>query len=112
MPADVPLTATTRQNLGSIQSTEALRGRTQNRLATGLKVASVIDDAIAYFQGRALGDRATGLLETKDGIAGGIGSIKAAMDGLSAIEDIIVQMKGLALAAKSDHPSSVVSAIW
>ena len=102
MPADVTLTATTRQNLGSIQSTEALRGRTQSRLATGLKVASVVDDAIAYFQGRALGDRAMGLLETKDGIAGGIGSIKAAMEGLSSVEDIIFQMKGVALAAKSE----------
>ncbi|MBR9971035.1 flagellin [Magnetospirillum sulfuroxidans] len=107
MAIEVTLTAGARQNLTSIQATEKLVGRTQGRLSTGLKVSSVVDDAVAFFQGRALGDRAKGFMQTKDGIANGIGSIKAAMDGLSSVEDVIIQMKGLALAAKTESRQDI-----
>ena len=44
---DVTLTAAVRQNLLSLQSTSDLIAQTQNRLSTGLRVASPLDDAVS-----------------------------------------------------------------
>lgn len=46
--SEITLTAATRANLLWLQNTTALIGRTQERLATGLKVNSAIDDALAF----------------------------------------------------------------
>jgi len=102
MANDVTLGAAARQNLASIQSTSKLLGRTQTRLSTGLKVSSAVDDAVAYFQGRALGDRAKDLMEVKDGMVGAVGTIKTAMTALENVEKLLSQMKGIALAAKGE----------
>lgn len=102
MANDVTLGAATRQNLTSIQSTAQLRGRTQTRLSTGMKVSSAVDDAVAYFQGRALGDRAKDLMEVKDGMVGAVGVVKAAVTALESVEKLLSQMKGIALAAKGE----------
>ena len=52
--SDVTLTAAVRQNLLALQSTADLIARTQNRLSTGLRVSSALDDAVAYFQAKGL----------------------------------------------------------
>ena len=44
--SDITLSSATSSNLLSLQSTTNLIGRTQERLATGLKVDSAIDDAL------------------------------------------------------------------
>ncbi|MBI2239383.1 MAG: flagellin [Magnetospirillum gryphiswaldense] len=102
MTNDVTLGAAARQNLSALQATSKLLGRTQSRLSTGLKVSSAVDDAVSYFQGRALGDRAKGLLEVKDGMVGAVGTIKTAMTALESVEKLLTQMKGVALAAKGE----------
>ena len=102
MSSEVILTAAARHNLTSLQGTQKLVDRTQGRLSTGLKVSSVVDDAVTYFQGRALGDRAKDLLDTKDGMAAAVGTIKTAMTALESVEKILTQMKGLALGAKAE----------
>lgn len=102
MSSDVTLTAAARNSLSSMQNTQKLLSRTQARMSTGLAVASAADDAVAYFQGRALGQRAQDLLDTKDGIAAAVGTVKAAMDALESVEKILTQMKGVALGAKSE----------
>ncbi len=48
---DVSLTSAMRSNLVSLQSTEALLGRTQDRLATGKKVNSAIDNPVKAVNG-------------------------------------------------------------
>ncbi|MEK9723554.1 MAG: flagellin-like protein, partial [Rhodospirillaceae bacterium] len=65
--ADVNLTAAVRQNLLSLQNTTDLINRTQNRLSTGLRVASPIDDPVAFFQAKGLNDRASDFVEKKQG---------------------------------------------
>ena len=69
---DVTLTAAVRQNLLSLQSTSDLIAQTQNRLSTGLRVASPLDDAVSYIQAKGLNDRATDFTEKKNGIDQGI----------------------------------------
>ena len=66
--SDVTLSAAVRSSLLSLQNTTDLIDRTQNRLSTGLKVASAVDDPVAFFQAKSLNDRAFDFNEKKDGI--------------------------------------------
>ena len=58
MATDITLSAAVRSTLLSLINTTDLIERTQNRLATGLEVASPIDDPVAFFQAKTLTDRA------------------------------------------------------
>jgi flagellin-like hook-associated protein FlgL len=99
--SDVTLSAAVRSSLLSLQKTTELIERTQNRLSTGLKVASAIDDPVAFFQAKSLTDRANDFTQKKDGIDQGISSVTAALDAVEAIEAITQQLKGLAQSLKS-----------
>ena len=103
---DISLTTATRTNLLSLQRTSNLIGRTQERLATGLKVNSAIDDALAFFKARNLNARADDLSAIKDEISNGISVIRAAVQGLEAIDSVLKQMKAIAQSAISSPESS------
>ncbi|SCA57859.1 hypothetical protein MTBPR1_70131 [Candidatus Terasakiella magnetica] len=99
--SDVTLSAAVRDSLLSLQNTTGLIERTQGRLSTGLEVASAIDDPVKFFQAKSLTDRASDFDSKKDDIDQGISTVTAAMDATEAVEDIVNQLKGLALSAKS-----------
>lgn len=99
MAAEIALTTATRTNLLSLQNTTSLIGRTQERLATGLKVNSAIDDALAFFKARNLNSRASDLQTIKDGVSDGINVIKAGIQGLGRLNPVLKQMKALAPSA-------------
>lgn len=99
--ADVTLSGAIRSNLLSLQKTGDLVARTNTRLSTGLKVSSAVDDAVAFFQNKALKDRAGDLATRKDGIDQGISALNTALSGLQSAEAVLVQMKGIVLSAKS-----------
>ena len=99
---EVNLSTATRANLLSLTRTTDLIAQTQERLSTGLKVNSAIDDAIAFFQARSLSDRASDLTLLKSSIDLGVNTVEVAAIGIESITGIVEQMKGLALAAKSD----------
>jgi len=99
--ADVTLSAAVRGSLLSLQGTTDLVERTQNRLSSGLKVGSAIDDPVAFFQAKTLSDRAFDFNEKKDGVDQGISTVTAAIDGLDAVESLVRQLKGLAQSLKS-----------
>lgn len=103
--SDITLSNATRTNLLSLQRTSGLIGRTQERLASGLKVNSAIDDALAFFKARNLNARAGDLASIKDAIGGGIAVIKAAIQGLETIEATLKQMKALASSAVASPES-------
>jgi len=67
MAGEVKLSSAIRANLLSLQQTASPVARTQGRLSTGLKAASAIYDAVAFFQSKALSDRAGDLTAKKDG---------------------------------------------
>ena len=106
MSGDISLSMATRQNLLSLQRTTGLIGRTQERLATGLKVNSAIDDALAFFKARNLNIRADDFVKIKEDISNGIAVIRSALTGLEAIESTLKQMKALAQSAISTPESS------
>ncbi|MCW8917031.1 MAG: flagellin-like protein, partial [Magnetovibrio sp.] len=99
--ADVSLSSAVRQSLLALQNTTDLIGRTQNRLSTGLKVSSAIDDPVSFFQAKTLTDRASDFVEKKDAIDQGVSTVTAAVDGLDAVESLVNQLKGVANSMKS-----------
>jgi len=100
--ADVTLSAATRGNLLSLNRTTDLIDRTQERLSTGKKVNSAIDDALSFFKARSLSDRASDLATIKNNINQGINVIETAVKGLETIEDTLKQMKAIAEAANAE----------
>ena len=106
MATDITLSSATRTNLLSLQSTSSLIGQTQQRLATGLKVNSALDDALAFFKARNLDSRAQDLSGIKDQITGGVSVITAATQGLTSIESVLKQMKAIAQSAISAPEST------
>ena len=105
--ADVTLSAAVRSSLLSLQNTTQLINRTQTRLSTGLAVSSAIDDPVAFFQAKTLSDRANDFEDKKSDIDQGISTLTAALDGAEGIENIVSQMKGLALSTKSATSSTI-----
>lgn len=101
MADNITLGSAMRTNLLTLQKTASLVDRTNNRLSTGMRVSSAIDDAVNYFQAKGLTDRANDLNVRKENIDQAISSVKTAISGLEAVEKILVQMKGVALSAKS-----------
>lgn len=106
MSSDITLSSSSRSNLLSLQKTSSLMDRTQERLSTGKKVNSAIDDALSFFTARGLNDRASDLATVKDGLSEGINIIKAAVNGLTSIESTLKQMKAIAASAKSSSDST------
>jgi flagellin len=101
MATDVTLTSSIRTNLLSLQKTAALVARTQDRLATGKKVASSLDNAQAYFKASGLTNRASDLGNLKDTMDQAISQMKTATSSIDSIAKLTEQAKALATAAAS-----------
>lgn len=97
----VTLTAATRQNLLSLQDTASLTSTTQNRLATGLKVSSALDNPVSFFTSQSLSQRSGDLSNLLDGISNGVQSIQAANQGITSIQKLVDQAKSVANQALS-----------
>ena len=95
MASNIALTASMRQNVVSLQLTETLINRTQERLATGKKVNSALDNPASFFAAKAHMDRASQLDGRKDAIGEAIQTIKAADKGVKAITSLIETARGL-----------------
>ncbi|HET6159655.1 MAG TPA: flagellin [Dongiaceae bacterium] len=96
---DIQLTAGIRTNLLLLQVTSEKIDRTQQRLATGNKINAAIDGAVAFFSSKGLNRRADDLSQLKDSIGQSISTIKGADTGVTAIEGMLDQAKGLITSA-------------
>ena len=100
MSNDVALSASIRQNLQSLQSTNNLLNDTTNRLATGREVNSVFDDPINFVASQNLNDQANDLSRLLDGIGQNIRSIEQAVNGTNAIEGLLDQAQAITNSAR------------
>jgi flagellin len=98
---DVSLTAGMRSNLVALQGTVELLNRTQERLSTGKKVNTALDNPLNFFTAKALNSRAADLAGYKDGMSEAVQTIKAANAGISGIEGLLAQAKAVAATAKA-----------
>jgi flagellin-like hook-associated protein FlgL len=97
--SNISLTASMRSNLLSLQNTSKLMSQTQERLATGKKVNSAIDNPSSYYTAQALNNRASDLSALLDSMGQAISTIKAADEGISAITSFVEQAKAVATSA-------------
>ena len=98
---DISLTAGMRSNLLSLQNTVTLLDRTQNRLSSGKKVNTAMDNPVSYFASQALNARAATIDGLKDAMGQAVQAIAAADKGITALSTMIEQAKGLAQSAQS-----------
>ena len=108
---NITLTSGMRANLFALQTTQKLMESTQNRLSTGKKVNSALDDPINFFAASGHVQRAGDLAFRKDEMGEGIQTIKAADSGISAITDLIASAKSLAQSALSAETTTEINAL-
>ena len=99
--SDISLTAGMRNNLLALQKTTAQVSITQDRLSSGKKVNSALDNPTNFFAAQSANNRASDLADRKDSMSEAVQTIKAADNGISAITSLINAAKGLASAASS-----------
>jgi flagellin-like hook-associated protein FlgL len=92
----IVLTASVRQNLLSLQSTADLLSTTQNRLATGNKVNSALDNPTNFFTARGLDNRASDINNLLDSIGNGVQVLQAANTGITSLQKLVDTAKSIA----------------
>ncbi len=100
--ADITLSKAVRSNLLNLQSTADLLGTTQERLATGKKVNSALDNPTNFFTASSLNSRASDMGSLLDSMANGIQTLEAADNGLTAITKNLESMQSTLTQARQD----------
>src|SRR3954469_13296077 len=92
----IVLSASVRQNLLSLQATADLLATTQNRLSTGKKVNTALDNPTNYFTAQGLDNRANDISNLLDGIGNGVQVLQAANTGITSLQKLVDTAKSLA----------------
>jgi flagellin len=92
----IVLSAAVRQNLLSLQATASLLSTTQNRLATGNKVNSALDNPTNFFTAQGLDNRASDINNLLDSIGNGVQVLQAANTGLTSLQKLVDTAKSIA----------------
>lgn len=96
MANDVTLSKGVRANLLSLQQTAEMMARTQERLSTGKKVNSALDNPVNFFTAAGLQARAGDLSTLLDSIGNGVQTLAAADKGITAISKLVESLKSTA----------------
>ena len=100
--ASTILSSGVRNNLLTLQQTTAQQSVIQNRLATGKRVNSAIDNPVNYFTSQSLNDRSSQLTGLLDGISNGIQTIQAASKGIDGITKLVQSLQSTVKQAQAD----------
>ena len=92
----IVLSSSVRQNLLSLQSTADLLATTQNRLATGKKVNTALDNPTNFFTASSLDSRASDINNLLDGIGNGVQVLQAANTGITSLQKLVDSAKSVA----------------
>ncbi len=107
--SDISLTASMRSNLLSLQQTQSLMDVTQERLSTGKKVNSALDNPSSFYTAQSLTNRANDLSSLLDSMGQGVQTIKAADEAITSITALVQQAKAVANQARDISVSAVES---
>ncbi|MES0882651.1 flagellin [Roseibium sp. SCP14] len=94
--ADITISSAVRSNLNALQSTSQLMSSVQEKLATGKKVNSALDNPNSFFTAKGLENRASDLSTLLDDMGQSVQTLKAADEGISAISDLVDAAKAKA----------------
>src|SRR2546429_2149373 len=92
----IVLSAAVRQTLLSLQNTAELLSTTQNRLASGKKVNTALDNPTNYFTAQGLDNRASDINNLLDGIGNGVQVLQAANTGITSLQKLVDSAKSIA----------------
>ena len=109
MASGITLSAGVRQNLLSLQNTAQLMASTQNRLATGKKVNSALDNPSNFFTASSLQSRGNDLSSLLDSMATGIKTLEAADNGITSITKTVESMQSTLRQARQDKSFQTAS---
>jgi flagellin-like hook-associated protein FlgL len=94
--SNIVLSASVRQNLLSLQSTADLLATTQQRLASGKKVNTALDNPTNFFTAQGLDNRAGDISNLLDGIGNGVQVLQAANTGITSLQKLVDSAKSIA----------------
>ncbi len=94
--SNITLSASVRQNLLSLQGTASLLSQTQERLATGKKVNSALDNPTNFFTAAGLDSRASDISNLLDSIGNGVQVLQAANTGITSLSSLVDTAKSIA----------------
>jgi flagellin len=97
----VSLSQTERQSLLALQGTASLLQATQQRLATGKRVNTALDNPTNYFSSQALNQRAGDLQALLDQIDQSQQTLRATDNGIAALVKLVQSAKAVAEQARS-----------
>jgi flagellin-like hook-associated protein FlgL len=103
--SNVSLTSGMKSALLSLQSTQKLYDKTQERLTTGKKVTNPADDPAAYYSAATLNNQADALEGRLDNMEQAVEAIKAADNGIESMISVLSSMTAIvesALATKTE----------
>src|SRR3979411_684422 len=91
----IVLSQAVRQNLLSLQDTASLLSTTQNRLASGKKVNTALDNPTNYFTAQGLDNRASDINNLLDSIGNGVQVLQAANTGITSLQKLVDTAKAI-----------------
>ncbi len=98
---DVGLTSSMRSNLASLQTTARLMGSTEEKLATGKRVNTAVDNPANFFAARGHETRANLMTGLKDNISEAIQTVRAGDAGIKGVLSTIESLRGIVTQARS-----------
>jgi flagellin len=107
--SDISLSKAVRSNLLSLKGTADMMATTQNRLATGNKVNSALDNPSNWFTAQGLNNRASDLNALIDSMANGVQTLEAADNGLTAMTKTLESMQSTLRQARQDKSFQTAS---
>lgn len=106
--ADITLSSAVRRNLLSLQNTAMMMGKTQQRLATGKKVNSALDNPTNFFTAASLSSRSKDLGRLLDNVGNAIQTLEAADNGIKGITRLVESAQSTARQALQS-PEAIIT---
>src|SRR5215203_5685454 len=98
----IVLSSAVRSNLITLQNTADLQAKVQERLSTGKKVNSALDNPTNFFTAAGLSRRANDLSALLDGMSQGIKTLEAADNAMKSITKTVESMQANIRQARQD----------
>ncbi|HEV2958046.1 MAG TPA: hypothetical protein VGX95_18170 [Xanthobacteraceae bacterium] len=106
--SDIVLSSGIRANLLSLQNTASEIGTTQQRLSTGLKVNSALDNPTSYFTASSLNAAAGNLGNLLDAVSNAIQTVQAANNGITSITKLVQSAQAIVQQAQQSAATTAV----
>jgi flagellin len=87
--SDITLSKAVRSNLLNLQNTAGLLSKSQERLSSGLRVNTALDNPTNFFTAQGLNSRASDLSQLADAVSNAVQTVAAADKGITAITKLV-----------------------